>query len=44
MVQFLGRGNLADDMARLGAAVDVIFSELKVKIGSKALAIFKVQY
>ena len=43
-VQFLGRGNLADDLARLGAAVDVIFCERKVKVGPKALAILKVQY
>ena len=42
VVQFLGRGNLADDLARLGAAVDVIFCELKVKVGPKVCPILVV--
>ena len=42
VVQFPGRGNLAYDLARLGAAVDVIFCELKVKVGPKVCPILVV--
>ena len=42
VVQFLGRRDFADDLARLGAAVDVIFCELKVKVGPKVCPILVV--
>ena len=42
VIQLLGRGNFADDLARLGAAVDVIFCELKVKVGPKVCPVLVV--
>ena len=41
-IQFFGRRNLADDLARLRAAVEVIFCERKVKVGPKSRPIFVV--